>query len=210
MCTHLIVLRRKSRCTFFQHIHGLNTEFGTYFCKLVKQTSACLIFRYTHLALCDHIAGVESHIHAHRCHARDCIPVDDGPLDRCRTTVFRKQRRMHVYASVTRHIKNTLRQDLSESSHDNDIRIIFFQIFHVGIIPDTLRLKYLDIMCKRTLLDRRKLHRIASSLRFIRLGDNKHNLVSRTDDLFQCSHRKIRCSHKYYSHIIRPHLLLHT
>lgn len=109
---------------------------------------------------------------------------------------------MYINASVFRKIENTLWKNLPESRHYDDIRRKLFQIFHTCIFPDFYRLEYFQSMGNRTFLYRWKLHGIPASLWFVRLCNHKHNLVSGFYDLFQCIHRKIRCSHKNYFHII--------
>ena len=101
---------------------------------------------------------------------------------------------MYINASVFRKIENTLWKNLPESRHYDDIRRKLFQIFHTCIFPDFYRLEYFQSMGNRTFLYRWKLHGIPASLWFVRLCNHKHNLVSGFYDLFQCIHRKIRCS----------------
>ena len=144
MAAGLIVLRRKHRRSLFQHIHGLHTELRAHLCQLVKQTSACLIFAQTNLTLCDHVTGIDSHIHTHGGDTGNLISVDDRPLNwRC-PPILRKQGRMNIQASVLWHVQDTLGQNLSKSRHNHNIRLIFLQILHIGIIPDPHRLKHLN------------------------------------------------------------------
>ena len=164
------------------------------------ETSSSLICRQWDNRLLQHIAGIQSHIHHHSGNAAFFLAIDHHPLDRSRTAVLRKQRRVHIHTPVARHIQNRSRYNLPKSLHNYDIRMICPQTLDTLAVSDFLRLIYFNAVLERTCLDRCIAERLASSHCLIRLGDNQRHLMSRFYDFFQRSHREIRCSHEYDSH----------
>ena len=90
--------------------------------QLMKQAAARLIVGDRDLFLQKDISCIQSFIHQHRGDACLLLSVQDRLLDRRCASVLRKQGGMHIHASERRDLQNCLRQDLSESDHDDHVR----------------------------------------------------------------------------------------
>ncbi len=193
-------------------LHRLHTACLYLFESFHNQTCACLrqlvmkgVSRLVgcdlHLALKQHIPGVQPLVHLHNRNARYFFSVDDGPLDRPRSPVFGQKRCVDIHTAVLWHGKNLFRENLPESRHHKDIRLITAKRFHRLRLLYFHRLKNRNTVLLRAHLYGCLLHFFPSALRLIRLGHHRRHLMSGLYDRFQRTHRKIRRSHKHHFHL---------
>ena len=107
---------------------------------------------------------------------------------------------MDVDTSIFRKIQDCLRDDLSKSCHNDDIRCKSCKCLHKFRITYFGRLVNRNFMFHGFFFDRSWHKCLASSLRFVRLCHNCRDLIS---GFYQCGkrrHCKIRSSHINYFH----------
>ena len=193
----LLQLRKR----FHQKLRACLREF-------VKQRASCLLFRDRHLDRCQHVTGIQSLVHLHNRYSGLFFAVDDRPLNRRRSTVFRKQRRVYIQTSVFRQFQDLLWNNLSVCCHHDDIRCKLLQrLQKLRIVPQLPRLEYRQSPLQSSCLDGGRLQLLFPSHRLVRLGDNTRYFIARIRDRIQCTDRKIRRAHKYNSHKSPHHFL---
>ena len=122
------------------------------------------------LDLCKNVACIHAGIHLHYRYTGNIITVDYRELNRSRTPVLRKQRRMHIDTAKLRDIEHSLRKDLTVSSCHDKVRLLALNKLISLIRLKRIRLINLYAQRLRLYFCRRCRQYMLSSYRLIRLG----------------------------------------
>ena len=125
--------------------------------KLRKQAPAGFLRTEGQRIPAENVAGIQSLVHLHGRDTALLLSVDNGPLNRRRSPVSGKQRRVNVHAAVARQFENFFRQNLTERGHDKELRLLLTEQPDKVRISRSLRLRDRYSEAKRGFLDRRKL-----------------------------------------------------
>ena len=111
----------------------------------------------SHCFLAENGACIHARVHFHNRDSGLTFSVDDRPLNRRRAAIFRKQRGVDVQAAEPRQLQDRLRQNLTVSGNDDEIRRQLPQRFNETIVPRPFRLKDGQLLLGRQHFDRRRL-----------------------------------------------------
>ena len=138
-----IILRHPCNCALFQSVNRFQKQCCACHRHFIMQILKIICRKNLHFHFQKHIPRIHALCHEHCGNARYLLTVNNGALHRCRPSVFRQKRAMHIDTAIFRHIQNFLRQNLPECSNGNQIRAIAAQLF------DNLRFAYLHRLQNR-------------------------------------------------------------
>ncbi len=142
------------------------------------------------------VPGIHALVHPHDRHAGPRLALNDGPVERRRSTVFREQRRVDIDAAQRREIEHLPRQELSEGGHGNQVRRQIPKGLQKGWVPHALRLEKKQPLRFRKGLHRRGRRLLASPPGPVRLGHHADDRIPVSDENFQRRDGKLRRPHE--------------
>lgn len=103
---------------------------------------------------------------------------------------------MHVDRAKARHLEQALWQQLSIGGGDEQVRLQRLQFVEHRRLAHLFRLEHEQAVAPCSLLHRGRRQFAFAAFRAVRLGDDRHDLISMFDQCIQARHRKIGRAHK--------------
>src|SRR6185369_12596638 len=191
-----VILFFRRELSFLEQIEGLGHGLSAQHGKPVVKRRGGLFGGNRDLFFQKHVAGIEPDIHHHGSDAGFCFAVDDAPVNRRCTAVFREKRGVNIDASETGYVKEGFREDLSEGYDDDKVGTAGTYLFNRFRSPDFLRLqdRYPVLFCKH--FDRRLLHLLTAAFRTVRLGDCGNDVLAAVDQHLEGRAGELWCPHE--------------
>jgi len=144
-------------------------------------------------------SGVDVFIEEERGDTRQSLSVDNGPVDRCRTTVLREQRRMDIERTESGHVPYHFWEH-AEGHHHLEVGLITAEPFHEIGILHLHRLQ--DVLLTEAMFQGPAFHLgclkgvVMTTYGLIGLGYYCHDMISILHECLECAHSKLGSSHK--------------
>ena len=152
---------------------------------------------YRHLFLNQHISGIHTGIQLHNGRTGFLLPINDSPLNRSGSPIFRKEGPVYVNGPVCRNVQKRFRKDTSIGDDYQKIRLHLTDSFYLFLSLKCFRLIYRDILFHSQSLYRRRGNLLPPAIDTVRLCVYSNRGISVITEFFQGRYRKIGSPHKY-------------
>ena len=128
------------------------------------------------------------------------LAVNDGPVHRCRTTIFWQQREVNVDATVPGRAEKFRRKNLSVSHDDSNVSLVRCEQLLGFVIPDFLRLMNGEVVFRSECFRGRLMDLFSATRWLIGLRPNRDYLVAVIDEPPERRHGRFRGAHENDAH----------
>jgi len=154
-------------------LNGLDEQIGSQTGEAIMQRGRIVRFPDGGAELGENIPSIQSLIHLHDGDSRFLVTVEDSPLDRSGSAVFREERGVDIKATQAGRLKNGGRENLSIGSHHDQVGILRLKTSDKLWIARFFRLINGEIQFQSSGFDRGRLELETPSARSIRLRDHR-------------------------------------
>ena len=151
---------------------------------------------YRHLFLNQHISGIHTGIQLHNGRTGFLLPINDSPLNRSGSPIFRKEGPVYVNGPICWNIQQCLGQNAPIGNDYQQIRFHLADSVDFFFALQRFWLIYRNVPFHGQCLYRRRSNLLSPAIDTVRLCIYGNRSISIVTEFFQGRYCKVRSSHK--------------